>query len=151
MVNYNDIAMLFAGIIFGRLLISPTSRWGIIPRLLAAYPCYSVIWFEIDKIFRFKTIEISSADQIIVYFIGVGMIWGAATKILPMAVRAARVLVGCLMFKVPQRGRWALRTTPIILIGMTTSWLLVSTIADAHTIASETLIHYLTAQASPAP
>src|ERR1700731_4327645 len=81
MVNISDMAMLAAGICVGRLIFAPSMRMHLISRLLAAYPCYGVVWFEIDKIGHFATTEIASPDQIILYFTGVGMIWGSATRI----------------------------------------------------------------------
>jgi hypothetical protein len=148
MVNISDMAMLAAGICVGRLIFAPSMRMHLISRLLAAYPCYGVVWFEIDKIGHFATTEIASPDQIILYFTGVGMIWGSATRIWPAAFRAARILGGCLLYKAPNKGEWILRTLPVVLAGVLITCLTFSTIADAKTIATETLAQYLSGSAA---
>lgn len=82
MVTAYDFILLIVGIFIGRAVFDPRNRIGLFSRLVITFPCYDVVWFQVDRLFRFASVSIADPAQIIIFFLGVGIIWGAATRVI---------------------------------------------------------------------
>jgi hypothetical protein len=80
MVTVYDFILLVVGIFIGKAVFDPRNQIGVFSRLVIIFPCYAVIWFQVDRLFRFANISIADPAQIITFFLGVGIIWGATTR-----------------------------------------------------------------------